>query len=183
VADFIYHIIVIAIMALGILRGFRRKFTGQVPACFGIAFGILCSYLFRFPVEECLYSILPLAPAAPDTYFILSMIGCSLIFFLAYGVFYLCTMLLGMLMKMYETTMLDNIAGAIFGLFRYTLMLSIALNLFLCSFPDCRLLKYAMHDDGDIVHEVMLLSPYLTGSESVDEYAHKVQLEEAKTIS
>ena len=182
-ADLFYHLLVIGIMAYGALRGFRRKFTGQVPFCFGIAFGMLCSYLFRFPVEEYLFSILPLDPEAPQTYFILSNLGCSMIFLFAYGVFYLCTLPLGMVMKMFETTMLDNIAGALFGLFRYSLMLSIALNLYLCNFSECRLLKYAMHDDGDIVHEVMLLAPYLIGSENVDEYAHRVQLEEAKTIS
>lgn len=181
--DLFFHLLVILTLALGTIRGFRHKLTEQSPSCFGIAFGVLCSYIFRFPAEEFVAGFLRSETTGVDGEFVLSNLSCTLIFILAYTAFYLATYVLRLFFRMFDTGMLDNIMGALFGVFRGAFFLSIALNIWLCVNPDSRLLKYAMHDDGDIVHEVMLISPYLLGSESVDELAHKIQLEEAKTIS
>ncbi|MDE6297933.1 MAG: CvpA family protein [Muribaculaceae bacterium] len=181
--DLLFHIIVIGLLTLGAVRGFREKLTTQVPSCFGIAFGILCSYIFRFPVEQQVKSFLVAETTGVDGEFIVSNLSCALIFIVAYTVFFFCTYILKFFFRMLETGLLDNISGALLGIFRSALFVSIAYNVWLSVFPDSRLLKYAMHDDGDIVHEVMLLGPFLLGSESVDELAHKVQLEQAKTIS
>lgn len=181
--DLLYHLIVIAVLAFGIFKGFRKQFSSQVPSCIGIAFGILCSYIFRFPAEEWLMSFLNGEINSVDGNFIVSNLACTLIFIIAYSVFYLCTYPLKFAFRTIETGLLDSIAGALFGIIRAALFISIAYNIWLALFPDSKLLKYAMHDDGDIVHEVMLISPIMLGSESVDELAHKVQLEQAKTIS
>lgn len=181
--DLLYHLIVIAVLAFGTIKGFRQRLTTQVPSCIGIAFGILCSYIFRFPTEEMVRSFLKAEAAGVEGNFIISNLSCTLIFIISYTVFYLCTYVLKFFFKMLDTGLLDNISGAIFGAMRGALFISMAYNVWLAVFPDCRLLKYAMHDDGDIVHEVMLISPFFLGSENVDELAHKVQLEQAKTIS
>ncbi|MDE5807404.1 MAG: CvpA family protein [Muribaculaceae bacterium] len=182
-ADLLYHLVIITALALGTIKGFRERITSQTPSCFGIAFGVLCSYIFRFPAEEIVSSFLKSELTGVDGEFVLSNLSCTLIFIIAYTIFYLCTYVLKLFFRMIDTGMLDNIAGAIFGAFRGAFFISIALNLWLAVSPDSCLLKYAMHDDGDIVHEVMLLSPFMLGSESVDELAHKIQLEEAKYIS
>ena len=181
--DLLFHLAVIIELAAGTIRGFRQRLTSQVPSCIGVAFGILCSYIFRFPAEELVSSFLKAEVKGVDGEFVLSNLSCTLIFILAYTLFYLCTYILKFFFRMIETGMLDNICGALFGAFRGALFVSMALNIWLSVLPESRLLKYAMHDDGDIVHEVMLLSPFMLGSESVDELAHKVQLEQAKTIS
>lgn len=181
--DLLYHLIVIAVLAFGTIKGFRQRLTTQVPSCIAIAFGIVCSYIFRFPTEELVRSFLKAEANGVDGEFVISNLACTLIFIISYTIFYLCTYVLKFFLRMLETGLLDNIAGAIFGVMRGALFISMAYNLLLSVFPDSRLLKYAMHDDGDIVHEVMLISPFMLGSESVDELAHKVQLEQAKTIS
>ncbi|MDE6717903.1 MAG: CvpA family protein [Muribaculaceae bacterium] len=181
--DFAFHIIVIAALAVGTIKGFRDKLTSQVPSALGITFGILCSYLFRLPVEEYVASTLVAETGHVEGGFIISNISCTLIFIITYAIFFFCTYVLKFFFRMIETGMLDSIAGAIFGVARAALFVSMSYNLFLSLFPDSRLLDYAMHDDGDIVHEVMLLSPFLLGSESVDELAHKVQLDKARYIS
>ncbi|MDE7413847.1 MAG: CvpA family protein [Muribaculaceae bacterium] len=182
-ADFAFHIIVILVLAFSTIKGFRDRLSSMTPSAFGIAFGVLCSYIFRFPVEEYVRTTLPYEASSVEGEFIISNISCSLIFIIAFTIFFFSTYVLKYLFKKIDTGLLDNISGALFGAFRGALYISIAYNLFLAVFPDSRLLKYAMHDDGDIVHEVMLISPFLLGSESVDELAHKVQLEKAKTIS
>lgn len=181
--DFLFHIIVIGGLAVCALKGFYDRLTEQVPSCFGIAFGIVCSYIFRFPVEDYLSAFINPREYGVDGEFVLSNFSCTLIFIIAYSIFYLCTYVLKLFFRILDTGLLDNISGAIFGMIRGAIFISIALNVWLALFPDSRLLKYAMHDDGDIVHEVMLLSPFMLGSENVDELAHKIQLEKAKTIS
>ena len=181
--DFIFHIFVIGGLALCAVKGFRDKLTEQVPGCFGIAFGILCSYIFRFPVEDYLATFIRPQDYGADGVFVLSNFSCILIFLVAYTVFYICTYVLKYFFRILDTGILDNITGAVFGMLQGAVFISIALNVWLCLWPESRLLKYAMHDDGDIVHEVMLLAPFMLGSESVDELAHKIQLEKAKTIS
>lgn len=181
--DLFYHLVVIIALALGTIRGFRRKLTMQAPSCFGVAFGILCSNIFRYPAEELVSDFLRAETAGVDGEFVLSNLSCTLVFILAYTAFYLATYILRLFFRMLDTSMLDNILGALFGVFRAAFFLSIALNAWLCVNPDSRLIKYAMHDDGDIVHEVMLISPFLLGSESVDDLAHKIQLYQAKWIS
>ena len=181
--DFLFHIIVIALLVLGVVNGYRERLTAMVPSCFGIAFGVICSYIFRFPVEELVRDFLKNEITGINGEFIVSNLSCTLIFIISYTIFYFCTYILKFFFRILDTGLLDNISGAIFGALRTALFISMAYNLWLAVSPDSRLLKYAMHDDGDIVHEVMLLAPFMLGSENVDELAHKVQLEHAKTIS
>ncbi len=182
-SDLIYHLFVIVVLVVGIFKGFRQGFTRQVPSCIGLAVGALCSYVFRFPAEEWLEASMPAISQGPCGPFVISTLACSAIFLIAYTAFYIVTYPLSLIFRNIETGMLDAISGALFGLLNYGVMLSLFCNIFVCLFPDCRLMEYARHDDGDIVHEIMLLSPWILGSVSVDDLSHTLQLEHAKSIS
>lgn len=182
-ADLFFHLIVIVIAALGIYKGYRSGFVRQVPALIGLCFGVLCSYIFRFPVEEYISGIMSWERGRVEGGFVTSTISCALIFLIVSTLFRILTTPLKFFLSIFETGMLDKIAGSVLGLFRYALLISLFLNIWLCLDKDSRLLRYARSDDGDIVHETMLLSPWFLGSESIDELVHKLQLEEAKTIS
>lgn len=181
--DLFFHLIVICIAALGIYKGYRSGFVRQVPALIGLCFGVLCSYIFRFPVEEYISGIMAWEKNKVECGFVTSNVSCALIFLIVSSLFQILTTPLKFFLSIFETGMLDSIAGALLGLLRYTLLVSIFLNILLCFNIDSRLLKYARSDDGDIVHETMLLAPWFLGSESIDDLVHKIQLEEAKTIS
>lgn len=168
---------------IGVFKGFRSGFMRMVPSCIGLAVGALCSYVFRFPVEEWLTGTLPALQQGACGPFVVSNLACSAIFLLAFTAFYTVTYPLTFVFRHMETGMLDSISGALFGLLKYAVMLSIFCNIFVCIFPDCRMMNYARHDDGDIVHEIMLLSPWILGSVSVDDLSHTLQLEHAKSIS
>ncbi|MDE6866352.1 MAG: CvpA family protein [Muribaculaceae bacterium] len=181
--DFIFHIIVIGALAIGAVRGFRERFTQQIPCWLAIFFALLCSHIFLVPAEDWVAEVLKEECKGVDGEFVLSNLASTLIFIIAFTVFYLCTFILKFFFRLLDTGLLDNVLGALGGMLHAAIFISMAYNLWLSLFPESRLLKYAMHDDGDIVHEVMLLSPFLLGSESVDELAHKFQLEQAKYIS
>lgn len=181
--DLVYHLLVICIAALGILRGFRRRFTRQVPSVIGFSLAAICSYVFRFPVEDWLWAQMPDMATRVEGPFTVSTLACSGIYLLAYNVFRFCTAPLSLLFRKSDTGILDNISGACYGLLRYLMWVAIAYNLIVCIWPDSRLIKYARSDDGDIVHEVMLISPFFIGSENIDELTHRIQLDEASRIS
>lgn len=179
----IYHLVVIVVALLGIVRGFRMRFSGQVPALIGVAFGVVCSRMFCEPVQQYLYHIMPSAQNSVEGDFISGSMACAIIYIPAYFLFKLLTLVVGVVLSRRESGMFDNIAGAVAGLFRYMMLLSISYNLLLCLNPRSELLKYARSDDGNVVREVMLLAPALNGNQSVETLGHLLQLEDAKKIS
>lgn len=182
-SSILYHLVVIAVALLGIVRGFRMRFTGQVPALIGMAFGVVCARMFCEPVQHYLYSVMPSAAASVEGDFISGNIACALIYTPAYFLFKLLTLVVGVVLRRFDTGMFDNIAGAAAGLLRYMMLLSISYNLLLCLNPRSELLRYARSDDGNVVREVMLLAPALDGCQSVETLGHLLQLEDAKKIS
>ena len=62
-------------------------------------------------------------------------------------------------------------------------ILSIIYNLLLCINPDSRLMRWQNANDGNIVEEVLALSPALLGGLGAEELSHQVQLREARKIS
>ena len=62
-------------------------------------------------------------------------------------------------------------------------MLSVLFNLMVGMSPDSKLMKQAQADDGNVVREILLLFPSLTGGSDIEELALKIQLREAKKIS
>lgn len=175
--------IVIGVAAWGTLRGFRQRFSAQVPSLIGMAFGIVCARMFCEPAEQIITDLWMRNPD-PVTYdYAVSNIACGLIYIVAYFLFKFVTMIVGKVLAARQTEILDNISGAILGLVRYMILLSVCYNLILSFSPDSRLLKSASADDGNVVREAMLISPALLGSESVLVLSHRRQLEEAKKIS
>lgn len=183
IIDMLFHLAVIIVAFWTLLKGYKRGFMRQVPSCIGICFGILCAYIFRFPFENFISSFLHISPDRTDYLFVVSNISCALIYLFTSALFRICTYPLKFVLNVFETGILNNIAGALLYLFKGLLLISLFLNILLCMHPSSRLLYYARSDDGDIVHETMLLAPWLIGSENIDTLVHKYQLEDAKKIS
>ena len=181
--DLVYHLFVILFLVWGAWSGYRKGFSQMVPSCIGLAVGALCSYVFRFPVEDWITSEFPDLARGSCGEFVVSTLACSSIFLISYTAFFLITYPLALIFRNIETGLFDSVAGAIVGLLKYGVFISLFFNLFVCLFPYCRLTEYARHDDGDIVHEIMLLSPWIMGSVNIDGLQHALQLEEAGHIS
>lgn len=180
--DIVYHLLVICIAALGIFRGFRRRFTRQVPSVIGFAVAAVCSYVFRFPIEEWLWMRMPDLNRVEGP-FVVSTLACTGIYLTAYCVFRFCTAPLSLIFRKSDTGILDNISGAAYGLLNNLMWVSLVCNIIVCVWPGSRLLKYARSDDGDIVHEVMLISPFFISGDDIDDLTHRIQLDEASRIS
>lgn len=181
--DAIYHIIVIAVAGIAVIKGFRSGFTGQVSGILGFAFGTVCAHVFDSEAEAVVRSLLPELRTAPGAAFIYSVISAVAVYVAVYLMFRMFTKVLRSAMQVFYVGMLDSLLGSAFCLMKYMLLVSIVYNLILCVNPSSSLLRYASADDGNVVECVMLLAPGLLGCGSVTDLAHILQLKEAKKIS
>lgn len=179
----LYHILVLGVAAFAVLRGFRMKFSRQLPTVIGTAFGIVCARIFTDPLADVLRGAFPWIQGEASESFTYGIVAASLVFLAVYAVFRTVTSFLLFVFKNSDSTILDNIGGSLFTLFEYMLLVSMAYNIILGFDSDSILLKSMKSDDGNIVEEVMLLAPTVLGCEGPDELAHRIQLEEAKKIS
>lgn len=179
----IYHLIVLVVAALSAIWGFRRGLARQTPSVIGVAFGIVCARLLAPGLEHVLYGAFPSVHGHVEQTFVYDTISTALVFTAIYFIFRTVTSFLGNVMHREDRTILDNIAGAVFGTFKYLLAVSLIFNMLVALNRDSVLLKYVKSDDGNAVEEVMLLSPAMLGGEDVVELSHRIQLEEAKKIS
>lgn len=178
-----YHLLVLVVAAYAVIRGFRRKMSGQIPAAIGTAFGAVCANIFNRPVAETIWGLFPWVDGKVQESFAYSVAASILIFFAVFILFRFITSFIGAAFRYVDTTVLDNISGALFSLFLYLLYVSMAYNFLLSINTDSPLHKSLKSDDGNIVEEVMALAPAVLGCESPQELAHRLQLEDAKRIS
>lgn len=178
-----YHLIVIAVAAFAVIKGFRCGFTGQISGILGFAFGSVCAHVFQPEAEACFRAILPGLRNAVASAFIYSLLSSATVYGIVYLLFKIFTKVLRAAMQVFYVGMLDAILGAFFCLFKYMLVLSIVYNLLLCINPSSQLIKYATADDGNVVESVMLLAPGILGCGNVYDLTHLIQLREAKKIS
>lgn len=178
-----YHIVVIVIAAVAVIKGFRSGFTGQVSGVLGFAFGTVCTHVFSDQSEAFMRAMLPGLEGHVGSAFIYSVTSAALVYIVVYLLFKILTKVLRSAMQVFYVGMLDRLLGAAFCLAKYMLLLSIVYNLIVCVNPSSQLMKYATSDDGNVVECVMLLAPGLLGCHSFEDFSHILQLREAKKIS
>lgn len=181
--DAIYHIIVLGVAAIAVMRGFRKGFTGQVSGILGFAFGTVCAHVFDEESEAFVRMLLPGIDGRIGSAFVYSVLSAVLVYVAVYLIFRIFTNILRSAMQVFYVGMLDSLLGSAFCLLKYMLAVSIVYNLILCVNPGSPLMKYANADDGNVVECVLLLAPGLLGCGSVEDLSHLIQLKEAKKIS
>lgn len=178
----IYHVIPLVVAAYSLSRGYRKGFNRQIPKLIGFCFGIVCAHLFSAPAEECMRSIFPGIASRVEGGYIYSVLSTGSIYILIYFLLNICTSFLKLIFRS-KPEIIGRLTGSLFCFIRYMLMLSVMYNIWLGMNPRSELMKFAKSDDGNIVEMVMLISPAVLGGESVEDLAHKLQLEDAKSIS
>ena len=178
-----YHIVVLVVAAVAVVKGFHRGFTGQISGVLGFAFGTVCTHVFSDEADAAMRWLLPGIAGHVGAGFIYSVLSAALVYIAVYLIFKALTRVLRSAMQVFYVGMLDKLLGATFSLAKYMLLLSIVYNLIVCVNPSSQLMKYANSDDGNVVECVMLLAPGLLGCYSIEDFSHILQLREAKKIS
>ncbi|MDE6631441.1 MAG: CvpA family protein [Muribaculaceae bacterium] len=179
----IYHILVIAVALVGILRGFNAGLMRQVSGVLGFVFGIVAARALGPDRSSWLAGWLPQVYHPVAKTFFISILGYGIIWGLCMLLFSIFTGILNFILGMIPVGIMNSIAGAAFCLLKYLMFLSILFDLALCRPFDSPLMHCARHDDGNLVDGVIRLAPELLGTMSAEEYIHLVQLWEARSIS
>lgn len=180
----VYHLAVIAIAAIGVVRGYRKGFTGMLSTAIGLAFGIVCARLFCDPVQAWLEETFPERAMAFGSEFLFSMAASGGIFCVVTLLMQSLTRLLNVSLSAFSSGVLNSLMGTLLCVVKYLLFMSVAYNLIADWNPrESQLLRYATYHDGNVVEAVMKMAPATLGLPGVEELAHRVQLEEAKKIS
>ncbi len=179
----VFHLVAISVVAVSVLLGFRKGLIRQLPSLIGLAFAIVATRIFLFPVAGVVGSIFTSVAGKCYENFFCTTIAAALIYFTVYTVFRRITSFLGRVFAKKKAGILDNIGGSLLMLFKWVMMLSLVYNLLMCWQRDSVLLKAMKSDDGNAVEEVMLVAPAVLGSESPEELRHRIQLDEARRIS
>lgn len=181
--DAIYHILVIVVALVALMRGFRRGLTRQVSDIIGFAFGIVAARTLGPDFAVCLEDWVPrfYHPVARSFFF--STLSYGLIWSACIFVFSILTRVLNVVLGVIPVGIMNSIGGAVFTLLKYLMFLSLLFDLGLCRPFGSPLMHCARHDDGNLVDCVIRLAPAVLGSMSAEEYVHRVQLWEARSIS
>lgn len=178
----ILNILVIALCAWWVCRGWSRGAPCQMPAMLGWGAGILVVHLASPWLAA------QLAGGGMDTQFVDGDLTARwLAVLLSYGftamVVTLAASPLTTLLRMVKSDVLGGIFGSVLSLLRWITVLSIVLNLWAAADQDCLALSIADGGDGGVVEGVMHVAPLLTGENDFEEIVVRRQLREAKTIS
>lgn len=179
-----WHLIVLLIAACGVIYGFRRGLARQTPSMIGMAFGIISARLLAPGLVDVVDGAFPSIHGNVEEHYVCDTISSTIVFASIYLIFRTVTGFLGRVMNAAgEHTILNNLGGAVYSLFKYLMFTSIALNLLVAMRLNADLLHSVKSDDGNIVEGVMLLSPGILGGQDIEELSHLIQLREAKKIS
>lgn len=179
----IYHVLVITVALVALFRGFHAGLTRQVSGILGFVFGIVAARAVGPDFEVWLEGWFPQFYHPVAKTFFLSVLAYGFIWSLTMFIFSAFTGILNVILGRLPVGIVNSIAGATFSLLKYLMFLSLLFDLALCRPFESPLMHCARHDDGNLVDCVIRLAPELLGTMSADEYIHRVQLWEARTIS
>lgn len=182
-SGWLLSLIAISLIAVAIVLGFRKGFRRQLPRLFGLLFGAVCAHIFRIPLQTEIMREFPLALNRPETEFIYSTIACGSIFLVVFLIFTFCLSIFARIFRHRESSVVDSMAGALVALLIYTTFMSLAFNFLICLKPRSELSASMTHSDANILSEVLMVAPLVIGSQSPEELAHRLQLDDARRIS
>lgn len=178
-----YQIIVVGVALFALLRGYRSGLTRQVSGFLGVAFGIAAARILGPDLDVWLRGWLPRLYHPVARQFFFSTLSAAIPFGGCLLLFSLLTGILNAAMSLFHFGVLNSLAGAVFSLLKWLMLLSLLFDLAACRTLESPLIRCSRHDDGNLVEEVMQLAPALLDSMPASEFIHQVQLWEAKKIS
>lgn len=179
----IYHILVLAVALVGMVRGFHAGLLRQMSGVLGFVFGMVAARILGPDLSQWLAGLVPRYYDPVGKTFFLEILGYGLIWSSCMLLFSMFTRVLDFILGFIPAGIMNSLAGALFSTLKYLMFLSILFDLAICRPFDSPLMHCARHDDGNLVDGVIRLAPAVLGSMTAEDYIISVQLWEAKSIS
>lgn len=107
----LYPVIVLLLIAISAVWGFRRGLARQTPAVIGTAFGIICTHILTPGLNEVMQGAFTMVHGHPEEKFVYDTISSAIIFISIYLIFRTVTFFLANVFNMENSTILDNLEG------------------------------------------------------------------------
>lgn len=158
------NLLLLAAAVVAVITGFRRGLIGQMGSLAAVVFGLILCRAMGPTVTGWLGFLTPDALLnTPMAGFIPSVVANALIYTAVYyGVRFLASSL-RLLAKLMLMGMLDRILGVVFSIIKWTVGLSVALNLWFALFPMSDSVKQSTVCGGAVVEAVMDVAPWMWG--------------------
>lgn len=151
-------LVILALAAIGGLRGFFRGLVGGIGGIAGLLIGIVACRLFGSTAAAAL------AATFPDTeHYVTTISAYIAVFLIFYFGIKLVAMLLKETLRMLKLGGFDRLGGAVFGVLKYLLMLSIVLNALYAIAPEASLFHSSALMGGKAFELVMRMAPWAWG--------------------
>lgn len=159
----ILDIIILAVFVVSAIYGFWRGVVVQVGALAAVVVGILACRLFGEWATSTLANILPTMSSSPElAHYTVAVIAYALLFVLGYVLTKVLANLVKTVAKALFMGAIDRLLGALFSVFQWMLVLSIALNI--CQiFTSHRVISSSKLAGGKVAEAVMDLAPTVFG--------------------
>lgn len=178
-----YTVVSIAVLLIGVVRGYRRGFTGLAPSVLALACGAVVANVAGEGAAAAMQGWLPVGEEDTFRPFMASFLPAAAVYCIAYTVVEVITGILRRILGVIGFGILNALSGAIFCSFNYLVWLSMLFNLIICLDHDSTLIRTLSHDDGNIVGVVLVVAPAVVGAESPAELNHAIQVRDARKIS
>lgn len=179
-------IIVVAISA--VILGWRKGLVAKLGKLIAILAGIVCTRLWAPTVAPLIFGT-PAPGDSADVSLLSTAAAYVIVFLTVYLIVILLCSGLRSILRLAHISVLDRIGGAIFTLFQYMLLVSLALNLWVVIFPDSTVRSHPAVTGGcDIIGtSVLNLAPDIFGSpemkELLDQAWNAAESECGKTLA
>lgn len=159
-------LIIVAVAA--VFFGWRKGLVAKLGKLIGILAGIVCTRLWAPAVARAVFGT-PSPGDSADVSLLTTVVAYAAVFLGVYIVVTLLSSGLRGLLRLAHISVLDRIGGALFTLFEYMLIVSLALNLWVAVFPDSTVRSHPVVSGGcdTIGTSVLNLAPDILGSEEV----------------
>ncbi len=179
----IFTTIAIALIFIGLIRGYRRGFTKLAPTVLALACGAVVGHVVGGEAADWMAGFFPEGDDPVFGPYMCTFLPAASVYVIAYFIVELVTGIIRQILGILGEGILNSLGGAIFCAFNYMTWLSLLLNLIICLDHDSAMLSTLTHDDGNLLSTVICIGPAVIGSESPAELSHDIQVREAKKIS
>lgn len=179
----LYHILVIGVAVWAIVSGYRRGLFRQLGAVVAVVTGIVCARILAPLCLDWIGERLPDFISGFKRDYVVMSLAYGGIFLVATYAVLLVASPIGKLLKVLDGSVLNNIAGALFRLFQYMMILSVFYNIIGDMQPSGPLIQTSRRHDGNVVEGVVKIAPAILGFPDGEEVGYRQQLEDAKKIS
>ena len=154
-------IFLILLVAGACILGYSEGLIGQISSLSGIVLGILAVWIFGGPVTRLTASLT--GAETTHGHYAAAVIGCGVLFLLIWGSTWYFGKILRQVVKKIKLSFLNNLAGALFMVFKWSLVASLVLNVWYVISPSSSIFFSSRLLEGKFFEYFMNLGPFLMG--------------------